>query len=347
LKKNEINSIEVARLAGVSRSTVSRVVNNYPNVPIETKEKVMKAIKELNYFPNVSAQMLAGKKSRTIGLFMVSSGEVSVDVLTNMMIVSVIENASDYDYYVLTYIIRDTTDVDIINNVKEIFYQRRIDGGIFIGTEHYEPFVEELIQEGFIIGVFDQEHPEQTSGNRIVANFNNESGMKQAIAYLVGLGHREIGVINGNVKRLSGERKYEGFTQAMELNSLPMNPSWILPADFTEEAGYSSVKRYLERQEPLPTAFVAANDSIAFGAIRAIREQGLQVPADISVIGFDDHVLSEKHSPPLTTVKVDFKRLFKDLMSVLITKIEKPSDDIRQVSVDSSLIIRDSCMRKE
>lgn len=347
MKKSEINSIEVARLAGVSRSTVSRVVNNYPNVPPETKEKVMKAIKELNYFPNVSAQMLAGKKSRTIGLFMVSSGEVSVDVLTNMMIVSVIENASDYDYYVLTYIIRDSTDIDIINNVKEIFYQRRIDGGIFIGTEHYEPFVEELIQEGFIIGVFDQEHPKHTTGNRIVANFNNESGMKQAIAYLVGLGHREIGAINGNVKRLSGERKYEGFLQAMELNSLPINPSWVVAADFTEEAGYNAAKQFLESEEPLPSALVAANDSIAFGAIRAFRERNIHVPADISVIGFDDHVLSEKHSPPLTTVKVDFKRLFKDLMSVLIAKIEKPTDDIRQVSVDCSLIIRDSCLRKE
>jgi len=347
LKKSEINSIEVARLAGVSRSTVSRVVNNYPNVPLETKEKVMKAIKELNYFPNVSAQMLAGKKSRTIGLFMVSSGEVSVDVLTNMMLVSVIENASDYDYYVLTYIIRDTTDTDIINNVKEIFYQRRIDGGIFIGTDHYEPFVEELIQEGFIIGVFDQEHPEHTSGNRIVANFNNESGMKQAIAYLVGLGHREIGVINGNVKRLSGARKYEGFRQAMDIHSLPINPSWVVAADFTEEAGYAATKQLLENKVSLPTAFVAANDSIAFGAIRAFREQGIQVPGDISIIGFDDHVLSEKHSPPLTTVKVDFKRLFKDLLSILIAKIEKPSDDIRQASVDCSLIIRETCLREE
>ena len=347
MKKSEINSIEVAQLAGVSRSTVSRVVNNYANVPIETKEKVMKAIKELNYFPNVSAQMLAGKKSRTIGLFMVSSGEVSVDVLTNMMIVSVIEKASDYDYYVLTYIIRDTTDKATINNVKEIFYQRRIDGGIFIGTEHYEPFVEELIQEGFIIGVFDQEHPESTTGNRIVANFNNELGMKQATDYLIGLGHREIGVINGNIKRLSGERKYEGFMQAMELNSLVVNPSWVVAADFTDEAGYKAMKQLLEHEEPLPTAFIAANDSIAFGAIRALREQNIQVPEDISVIGFDDHVLSEKHSPPLTTVKVDFKRLFKDLLTVLIAKIEKPTDDIRQVSVDCSLIIRESCLPKE
>lgn len=345
MKKSEINSIEVAQLAGVSRSTVSRVVNNYPNVPSETKEKVMKAIKELNYFPNVSAQILAGKKSRTIGLFMVSSGEVSVDVLTNMMIVNVIENASEYDYYVLTYIIRDSSDEETIKNVKEIFYQRRIDGGIFIGTAHYEPFVEELIQEGFMIGVFDQEHPEQTTGNRIVANFNNESGMKQAIAYLVGLGHRDIGTINGDIRRLSGARKYEGFLQSMELNHLDVNNKWILPADFTEDAGYAAMKQFLEAQEPLPTAFVAANDSIAFGAVRAIREHGLHVPNDISIIGFDDHVLSEKHSPPLTTVKVDFKRLFKDLISVLIAKIEKPSEDIREISVDCSLIIRDSCIR--
>lgn len=343
MKKSEINSIEVAQRAGVSRSTVSRVVNNYANVPPETKEKVMKAIKELNYFPNASAQMLAGKKSRTIGLFMVSSGEISVDVLTNMMIVSVIENASNLGYYVLTYIIRDKHDQAAINNVREIFYQRRIDGGIFIGTDSYEPFVEELIAEGFTVGVFDQEHTEQATGNRIVANFNNVSGMNQAINHLVGLGHHNIGIINGDRRRLSGQRKYEGFLQAMELNGLVVQEQWVLPADFTEDAGYQAMRTYLQQSRPLPTAFVAANDSIAFGAMRALREQNLQVPQQLSIIGFDDHVLSEKHSPPLTTVKIDFKQLFKDMMAILIAKIEKPDDELREVSVDCSLMIRSSC----
>lgn len=345
MKKVEINSMEVARLAGVSRSTVSRVINNYSNVPQKTRDKVMQAIKELNYFPNVSAQMLAGKKSRTIGLFMVSSGEIAIDVLTNMMIVSVIESASDLNYYVLTYIIRDVSDEAAINNVREIFYQRRIDGGIFIGTGQDEPFVEELIAEGFIVGVFDQEHTGALAPNRVVANFDNKSGMKQAIAYLIGLGHRQIGLINGDRNRLSGMAKYEGFYEAMHQQGLEIQSEWILDGDFTEEAGYAAIKQLVQQAEQLPSAIIAANDSVAFGAVRALREHGLSVPEHLSIIGFDDHVLSEKHSPPLTTVRVDFKHLFKELMQAVIEQIEQPSDAVKEVRYDCTLIIRDSCRR--
>jgi len=345
LKKNEINSVEVARLAGVSRSTVSRVINNYPNVPSETKEKVLKAIKELNYFPNMSAQMLAGKKSKTIGLFMVSSGQAFNDVLTNMMIVSVIENASIYDYHVLTYIIRNKHDENVINNVREVFFQRRIDAGIFIGTEHSEPFVEELIDEGFIIGILDEEHSDQEHPNRVVANFNNESGLKQAIAYLVGLGHKDIGIVNGDKRRLSGTKKYEGYVLAMKHSGLEINEKWVLAADFNESTGYAVMKSFLNTGQQLPTAMIAANDSVAFGMMRAMTEHGLSIPQDISVIGFDDHILSVTHRPALTTVKVDFKQLFKEMINIIIHKIEHPNQEIKEIHMDCSLIIRDSCQR--
>lgn len=340
-----MNSVEIARLAGVSRSTVSRVINNYTNVPEKTRDKVMKVIKQYNYFPNVSAQVLAGKRARTIGLFLVAPGHVSSDILTNMMIVSVIEDASAYGYYVLTHIIRDAKDAETIKNVKEIFFQRRIDGGIFIGAATHEPFIEELIDEGFIVGVVDQVHPEASQSNRIVTNFNNESGMKQAVAYLTGLGHTKIGVINGDMNRLSGPTKYEGFLKAMKLCGLEVNPDWVLAGSFHEQSGYESIHAFLRTEGERPTAIIAANDSVAFGAIRALKENGLLVPDDMSIIGFDDHALSEKHHPALTTVRVEFSDMLKQLTSILITKIEHPTDDIRQITLDCSLVIRNSCKR--
>ncbi|NIK77483.1 LacI family transcriptional regulator [Paenibacillus castaneae] len=345
MKKADMNSVEIARLAGVSRSTVSRVINNYTNVPEKTRDKVMKVIKQYNYFPNVSAQVLAGKRARTIGLFLVAPGHVSSDILTNMMIVSVIEDASAYGYYVLTHIIRDAKDAETIKNVKEIFFQRRIDGGIFIGAATHEPFIEELIDEGFIVGVVDQVHPEATQSNRIVTNFNNESGMKQAVAYLTGLGHTKIGVINGDMNRLSGPTKYEGFLKAMKLCGLEVNPDWVLAGSFHEQSGYESIHAFLRTEVERPTAIIAANDSVAFGAIRALKENGLQVPDDMSIIGFDDHALSEKHHPALTTVRVEFSDMLKQLTSILIAKIEQPTDDIRQITLDCSLVIRNSCKR--
>ncbi|WP_083681815.1 LacI family DNA-binding transcriptional regulator [Paenibacillus sp. FSL A5-0031] len=345
MKKADINSVEVARLAGVSRSTVSRVINNYSNVPTQTREKVMKVIQQYNYFPNVSAQVLAGKRARTIGLFLIAPGHVSSDILTNMLIVSVIEDASAYGYYVLTHIIRDTNDTETMKNVKEIFFQRRIDGGIFIGAATHEPIIEELIEEGFIVGVVDQEQPEHPQSNRIVSNFNNDSGMKQAVAYLVGLGHTKIGVINGDMKRLSGPAKYEGFVKAMQLCGLQVNLDWVIQGSFHEESGYEAIHTFLNTKSELPTAIIAANDSVAFGAIRALKKQGLQVPADMSMIGFDDHALSEKHHPALTTIRIDFSGMLGQLTSMLIDRIEQQEASVKQITLDCSLVVRDSCRR--
>ncbi|SFJ85674.1 transcriptional regulator, LacI family [Paenibacillus sp. UNC496MF] len=345
MKKTDINSTEIARLAGVSRSTVSRVINNYANVPPETRDKVLKVIEEHNYFPNASAQVLAGKRSRTIGLFMIEQGRVSGDILTNMLIVSVIEHASEYGYYVLTHILRDAKDAELVKGVREIFYQRRIDGGIFIGADNPEPFIEELIAEGFAIGVVDQELPEHPEPNRIVLNFNNDSGMKQAVAYLAGLGHTNIGIINGDMKRLSGVTKFEGFKMAMRMCGLQANPRWVLDGDFNEAGGYEAIQTLLDRREDLPTAIVAANDSVAFGAIRALKERGLRVPDDISIIGFDDHALSEKHHPALTTIRVDLGDMLKRMTAYLITKIEQKSPGAKEITLDCSLVVRDSCRR--
>jgi LacI family transcriptional regulator len=344
LKNSKINSEGIARIAGVSRSTVSRVINNYSNVPSETRDKVMKVIQDYNYFPSVSAQVLAGKRVRTIGLFLIEPGNVSSDSLTNMLLVSVIENASEHGYYILANIIRDTKNTDTIRSVKEIFIQNRIDGGIFIGAAINEPLIEELITEGFVVGVVDQnlEHPQP---NRIVANFNNDSGMKQAVEYLAGIGHTKIGVINGDMKRLSGQTKYEGFKKAMRMCYLHVNPDWVLLGEFHERSGYDAIHTLLRNTNDLPTAIIAANDSVAFGAIRALKEHGLQVPEDMSVIGFDDHVLSEMHHPALTTIRVDFNDMLKQLTTDVIAKIERGTTDIKEITIDCSLVVRDSCRR--
>lgn len=345
MKRTKANSTEIARLAGVSRSTVSRVINNYSNVPAKTREKVLEVIRQHNYVPNVSAQILAGKRTRTIGLFLISQGNVSSDALTNMLIVSIIENASEYGYYVLTHIIRDKQNSEAIKGVMDIFYQHRIDGGIFIGAASREPFIEDLVKAGFTVGIVDQELPERPEPNRIVSTFNNDAGMKMAVAYLSGLGHTSIGTINGNMNRLSGRTKYEGFLAAMRMCGLQVNPDWVLEGDFQENSGYEAIRKLIGRRIALPTALIAANDSVAFGAIRALKENGLRVPEDMSVIGFDDHAMSAKHHPALTTIRVEFEDMLKRLTACLIAAIEDEPAVAREISSDCSLVVRDSCRR--
>jgi len=345
LKKTEINSVEIAKLAGVSRSTVSRVINNYPNVPAKTREKVMKVIQQYNYFPNMSAQVLAGKKTRTIGLFMVDAGHVSTDAISNMLISSVIEHASTRGYYVLTHIIRDVRDVAGIERVREIFYQRRVDGGVFIGTDNHEPFVEELIAEGFIVAVVDQDLPGRSEPNRIVFNIENELGAMKAVDYLVSLNHRNIGAINGNMKRFAGPAKYQGFLQAMHKHALNVRESWIMSGDFNESSGYRAMLALLKTNSELPTAIFTANDSVAFGAIRALQEHDMKVPDDISIIGFDDHVLSARFQPALTTVRVDFRAMIEKLITALVRVIEHGTGEFTKSTVGTTLIVRESCRR--
>ena len=138
----KLNSTEIAKLAGVSRSTVSRVVNGYSNVPKSTRDRVMKIINENEYYPLLSGQLLAGKRTGTIGLFWVSSGTIAGDMLCSEYFAHVTESAAELGYLVLTCIVKNLTDQENIEWIKRVFMQGRVDAGIFIGARNNEPFVE-------------------------------------------------------------------------------------------------------------------------------------------------------------------------------------------------------------
>lgn len=343
MNKTGINATEIARIAGVSRSTVSRVINNYSNVPPETRDKVMEVVRKHRYVPNASAQVLAGKRTRTIGLFMIETGRVSADIISNMLLASVIESASSRGYFVLTHIIRGSGDADGIRGVHDMFQQRRIDGGLFIGATSGEPLVEELVSEGYWIASMDQPYLEEP--NRLIADLNNEAGMQLAVSHLAALNHREIGHISGDPLRFSGPDKLAGFRKAMRKHGLDVREDWILPGGFHEDDGYEAIRTYLAEGKRLPTAIVMANDSVAFGAIRALKERGFEVPRDVSVIGFDDHALSARHQPALTTLRVGFAGVLEQLTASLIDHIEERAAGPVRFVAATQFIERDSCRK--
>jgi LacI family transcriptional regulator len=331
---------------------VSRVINNYSNVPPATREKVMKVIREHNYVPNLSAQVLAGKKTKTLGLFMIEAGNVSGDSITNLMIASIVESASSQGYYVLTYILQDTREVEHVQRVREVFFQQRIDGGIFIGAANHEPLIEELIAEGFVVGIVDHDLPGHHEPNRIVINYDNALGVATAVDYLVRLGHTKIGIINGDMKRYAGPSKFAAFTEAMKQHGIPVRNEWVISGGFHQDNGSQAIKTLLKSVKELPTALVAANDSVAFGAIQALFEQGIKVPEDLSVIGFDDHVLSSLFQPALTTIRVDFRAMMERLTATLIETMEHTAEhasaavrdlESTRMTVGTHLVVRASC----
>ncbi|MCL2056797.1 MAG: LacI family transcriptional regulator [Oscillospiraceae bacterium] len=340
----KLNSTEIAKLAGVSRSTVSRVVNGYSNVPDETRAHVMKVINENEYYPLISGQLMAGKKTGTLGFFWVASGKIANDIQASAFFVHITESAAELGYLVLTCIVKNLSDSENIDWVKRVFMQERIDAGIFVGVSNNEPLVEELISKGKIVGIFDHFHPERNEPNRISVNFETDTG-KKAIDYLYSLGHRKIAIIDGNMNRFISMKRHESFLAGMLAHNLEIRAEWMCYADVTESGGYRAAKAMLSRCDELPTAICANNDATAFGAYTALGEAGISIPGQVSVIGIDGHGKCELVSPALTTFAFNHREIFYSLVKRTIAAVEQKPDNPTTEFLPSTLVERASCLR--
>jgi LacI family transcriptional regulator len=329
----EINSEEIARRVGVSRSTVSKVLNDYPSISEATRQRVWAAVEEFGYYPDISARIMAGKRSDTIALFLAGSGSFSGDILVDLMIASMIESAADAGYHILTYIIGDPHTRESERSIKEVFFQRRVDAGVFVGFPNDFAVVDCLVSEGFVVGVFDQSARGTVYPNRVVANFDDERVAGQAIDYLVGMGHREIAVINGDTSRNAGKGRCTGFSGALARHSIRPPDAWVRYSDFSQSDGRRLATELLSSSNSRPTAIAAVNDSVAFGVIEALREAGVAVPGELSVIGIDGHPLCSYVTPGLTTFAYDFREMFRSLIRSVTEIVEgsEPRHQLHQV----------------
>jgi len=337
----KLNSTEIAKLAGFSRSTVSRVINGYSNVPQSTREKVMKVIEEYEYYPCFSGQVLAGKKTQTIGLFWVSSGSIAYDMQSSSFMTHIIESAAKQSYLVLTCIVPNLRDPEHQNQIKRILLQERVDAGIFVGFNNNEPFIKELISRDKIIGVFDY-YNDNTSSNLITVNFESNTGEK-VIDYVYGLGHRKIALIDGNMSRLSSFQRHEGFIRGMLKHQIEMRREWMHYGDVIEKGGYYATKELIRYSKELPTVICANNDSVAFGVYQALIEAGISIPDQVSVIGIDGHERGNLVNPQLTTFAFDFETFFSSLVARVIAAIEERNEGKNDEIITSTLVERASC----
>lgn len=339
----KMNSHTIAKLAGVSRSTVSRVINGYSNVPEVTREKVMKVIKENHYYPSLSGQLLAGKNSETIGFFWITESEIADDSLISSYMVHVIEAAAHLGYLVLTCIVPNLTDKKNTNWIRKIFMEGRIDAGVFINIDNYEPLIEELIAANKIVGIFDHFQNGKNERGRISVNFESETGEK-VIDYIVSKGHKKIAVIDGNFNRFSSFCRHEGYIRGMQKHNIPIHQEWIKYNGIEDSGGYNATMEILASSKgEYPSVICANNDNTAFGVYRALNDAGIKIPEQISVIGVDGHPKGALVSPPLTTFRFDFKEMFKSLVSRTIAAIDEKNDVVRVEEIPGELVERQSC----
>ncbi|MBA4495347.1 LacI family DNA-binding transcriptional regulator [Paenactinomyces guangxiensis] len=324
--------IDVAKLAGVSVATVSRVLAGSGKVSKNTKEKVERAMKELNYKPNKLARNLRKLESKTI---VVVIPDISNPFFTDV-IRGIQQVAQQHDYYVL---LGDTgndvkAELDFIDLIKE----RAADGVILVTARTSPEKILEIAQEVPLVVACEYIKGAHLS----MVTIDNVSSSQKVVDHLVSLGHRRIGFISGPLNVIISRDRLKGYVSGLKKHGLEQDSSLIQEGDFTISSGFESANRLLDLAEP-PTAVFASNDEMAIGTIKAIKNRGFQVPGDIAVVGFDDIQIATVIEPALTTVSQPKFEIGRCTMEILLELIQNPSTRQEHVVLPEHLVIRESC----
>jgi len=323
---------QVAQLAKVSKATVSRVMNNSPKVTEETREKVMKVIKESGYYPSATARRLTTNKAETIGIIIPAPHDRTFgNPFYTEIIRGFAHQAKIKKYDLLLF----TNEHKF--NYSQLFYDRRVDGLLLIGVKRNDKGIIQLIKKEFpyiLTGKIDYE-----DANYIDAE--NRKGAYQAVSYLANLNHKKIAYIGGSFEFVFNQERFEGYLSALKDHNLEYGRELTMKSISTQESGYGAMCQLL-KISPVPTAVFVANDLDAIGAMKAVKEKGFRIPEDIAFIGFDDIQLASYMDPPLTTVRQPIFEMGTTAINLLVGMIEGKVKGTQQIELPTQLIIRKS-----
>jgi DNA-binding LacI/PurR family transcriptional regulator len=326
------NIFDVARLAGVSHQTVSRVLNGLPNVRPATKERVEQAIAQLRYSPSPAARALVTRRTRTIGLItpgISDHGPVSIAMHFNLA-------ARQARYNVETVSTVDP-DPDTVRVAVEGLLRQRVDAIVAVVTDFG---VLELVR-GLDITIPVVASASTPRRSPRVVSIDQYRGARSAVRHLAELGHTKIHHLTGPAAAPDSAERIRGWRDELAVHRLEA-PDLLLGA-WTPESGYR-VGLTMDL-EPGAAVFVS-NDLCALGLLSALRERGLRVPEDVSVVGFDDVPESAYFTPPLTTVRQDFAALGRQMMQKVLLSLEESEDETIDTPLPTELVIRDSTQQR-
>jgi len=332
---------DVAKLANVSPSTVSRVIANNPRISEETKRKVRKAMEELGYHPNFQARSLANKSTETIGVIMPSSTNYAFrnpffpEVLRG---ISTKAHENGYGLYLST----GTSEEEIFKEVVSMVQGGRVDGIILLYSRVNDKVMSYLKEENFPFTVVGRPH-EFSDEITHVDNDNIQMTM-DVTNYLINLGHERIAFVGGNLDLVVTIDRTQGYKLALQNAGIPFREEYIIHEKFLREGGREAIKALLSLNEP-PTALVVADDIMAFGMLSHLESLNIQVPKDISIISFNNLMIAEYFKPPLTTVDINIFQLGFEATNCLIEIIKNPKSHAKRITIPAKLIERQSCDR--
>lgn len=340
MKVEHPTSRDIADIAGVSQATVSRALRNSPLVRQETRERIQQIARELNYFVNRNAAGLRTHQSNTIALLLfdeTGGDDAQINPFFLSMLGYITRSAAAKGYDVLVSLQQLSDDWHI-----EYQASRRADGLILLGYGEYESYRDKLkalakANTRFIIwGPIIDDQPGHSFG------CDNENGGYQATSHLLSIGRRRIAYIGGTSARRSPEHaaRHDGYLRALREAGLDADDSLRIPADNSETLGYAAVEQLVARGAEFDAVF-AVTDLLAIGVMRALAANGLDVPGDVSVVGFDDVPLARYVTPTLTTVQQNRRRAGEALVQGIVGLIEgKP---VESSLMAPKLIVRESC----
>jgi len=344
---SKVTISQVARTAGVGISTVSRVLNNHTQVNPETRERVLRIIKDLNYQPQQAAralrkgEQLPRAENESIGVIF-DRWATPTDNYFSQIVQAIEGEVRSYNWNFL--LATPKNDLSSIFDLPRMIKERSIRGLIVVGGQIEAGVLESLRDKLEIVVMVDAET--SLAGIDYVT-CNNTKGAYEAVSHLINLGHQRIALIHGPSEHYFTKGLLAGYKQAHSAYKLKCNSELIVEKKgFYSEDGYQGMKKLLGKK-PAPTALFS-NDEMSIGAMRAIREEGLQVPRDIAIVGFDDIGLSKQVIPPLTTIRVPREMIGKIAVRKIMEHVQKRGDYLpTRTLLPVELVVRQSCGGKK
>lgn len=328
-----VTASDVAARAGISVSTVSRVLNDKPGISAETRRRVLEVAKELNYVPNVAAKGLATASMHNVGFVLYKTHLHLRADFSNRIMRGVEEELACHGYHIIVVSFNSTDHLSDLKIVRE----GRVDGLVLIGARFSPRSIVELKSAGFPIVLVDNTLKE-TKIDSILCD--NEDGAYEAAKHVIEHGHSKIVFFCGPTEWVSNRQRCTGYQRAMR--EADLEPQILYMPDTTIETGYEAVGRALEEYPDL-TAICAVNDATAIGAIRVLKEAGRRVPDDVAVTGFDDIAWASLSDPSLTTVRIFLEEMGHFAARRLVELVEGENRIPTTTSLATELVIRQSC----
>ena len=329
---------KIADLAGVSRSTVSRVVNDDPDVREEVRGRVWKVIRETGYQPHAAARSLVTRRTQIIGVIIPESvTTLFTDPFFSLVLAGVTAACNENRYHLMLSLFNSPEGSDAI--YQRVLRSATLDGVIVASATTDDPLIPRLLTDA-VPFVLVGRHPDK----RVTyVDVDNVGGARMATEHLIRLGHKRVATITGPLGMLSAQDRLDGYKQALEAHGLPVDPALISEGDYREVGGMTAARRLLASS---PTAIFVASDVMAIGALKALRQEGVDVPGDIALTSFDDLPVATAVQPALTTVRQPIDRLGPTAVQLLLDLVNRPPDSAavpQRLVLQTELVVRKSC----